>query len=139
MTNNRDLLTEAIADAKAVKDTAIANAKLALEEAFTPYLKNQLSAKLEEMDKKDDEVKEAKDLVCEIRLFMKRNRNIIYSTSYKNVHDVLQLYVYGYLLKLHYWARTFRTKDLSYYLVNFCIVIFNHFFPMPLCPFYLFP
>jgi len=61
MTNNRDLLTEAIADAKAVKDTAIANAKLALEEAFTPYLKNQLSAKLEEMDKKDDEVKEAKD------------------------------------------------------------------------------
>ena len=45
MTNNRDLLTEAIADAKAVKDTAIANAKLALEEAFTPYLKNQLSAK----------------------------------------------------------------------------------------------
>jgi len=60
MTNNRDLLTEAIADAKAVKDTAIANAKLALEEAFTPYLKNQLSAKLEEMDKKDDEVKEAK-------------------------------------------------------------------------------
>ena len=60
MTNNRDLLTEAIADAKAVKDTAIANAKLALEEAFTPYLKNQLSAKLEEMDK-DDEVKEAKE------------------------------------------------------------------------------
>jgi hypothetical protein len=58
---NRDLLTEAIADAKAVKETAIANAKLALEEAFTPYLKNQLSAKLEEMDKDDDEVKEAKE------------------------------------------------------------------------------
>ena len=31
-----NLLKEAIADAKAVKETAIANAKLALEEAFTP-------------------------------------------------------------------------------------------------------
>jgi len=52
MTNN-DLLKEAIADAKAVKETAIANAKLALEEAFTPHLKSMLSAKLEEMDKDD--------------------------------------------------------------------------------------
>jgi len=55
MTNNRDLLKEAIADAKAVKETAIANAKAALEEAFTPHLKSMLSAKLEEMDK-DEEV-----------------------------------------------------------------------------------
>ena len=54
MSNNRDLLTEAIADAKAVKETAIANAKLALEEAFTPHLKSMLSAKLEEIDKDDD-------------------------------------------------------------------------------------
>ena len=50
---NDDLLKEAIADAKAVKETAIANAKLALEEAFTPHLKSMLSAKLEEMDKED--------------------------------------------------------------------------------------
>jgi len=50
---NNDLLKEAIADAKAVKETAIANAKLALEEAFTPHLKSMLSAKLEEMDKED--------------------------------------------------------------------------------------
>ena len=54
MATNRDLLTEAIADAKAVKETAIANAKLALEEAFTPHLKSMLAAKLEEMDKEDD-------------------------------------------------------------------------------------
>ena len=51
---NKDLLKEAIADAKAVKEVAIANAKLALEEAFTPHLKSMLSAKLEEMDKEDD-------------------------------------------------------------------------------------
>ena len=54
---NRDLLKEAIAEAKSVKETAIANAKLALEEAFTPHLKSMLSAKLEEMDE-DEDVKE---------------------------------------------------------------------------------
>jgi Arc/MetJ family transcription regulator len=53
MTNNRDLLKEAIADAKAVKETAIANAKAALEEAFTPYLKEKLAAKLSEMDEEE--------------------------------------------------------------------------------------
>ena len=55
---NRDLLKEAIADAKALKETAIANAKAALEEAFEPRLKSMLSAKLEEMDK-EDELEEA--------------------------------------------------------------------------------
>ena len=56
---NTDLLKEAIADAKSVKETAIANAKLALEEAFTPHLKSMLSAKLEEMDKDDEDIDES--------------------------------------------------------------------------------
>jgi hypothetical protein len=47
---NRDLLKEAIADAKVVKETAIANAKLALEETFNPFMKERLSAVLAEMD-----------------------------------------------------------------------------------------
>jgi hypothetical protein len=51
---NRDLLKEAIADAKALKETAIANAKAALEEAFEPRLKSMLSAKLEEMEKEEE-------------------------------------------------------------------------------------
>ena len=50
---NREFLKEAIADAKAVKETAIANAKAALEESFTPHLKTMLAAKLEEMDAED--------------------------------------------------------------------------------------
>jgi len=50
---NRDFLKEAIADAKAVKESAIANAKVALEEAFTPHIKSMLAAKLEEMDNED--------------------------------------------------------------------------------------
>ena len=49
-----DILKEAISDAKAVRETALANAKMALEEAFTPQLKSMLSAKLKE-DEFDDE------------------------------------------------------------------------------------
>ena len=51
---NRDLLKEAIADAKAVKETAIANAKAALEEAFTPMLREKLAAKIAEMDELEE-------------------------------------------------------------------------------------
>ena len=70
---NRDLLKEAIADAKAVKETAIANAKAALEEAFTPHLKSMLAAKLEEMDKDEDveeamKTKEEKDMMEEFEV-----------------------------------------------------------------------
>ena len=65
--SNRDLLKEAIADAKTIKETAIANAKVALEEAFAPQLRSMLSAKLEEMEKEemeegyDEKMDEAKD------------------------------------------------------------------------------
>jgi len=64
------LLQEAIADAKAVRQTALLNAKAALEEAFTPKLQSMLSSKLkqemeddseEENDSKDTEVKEQDD------------------------------------------------------------------------------
>ena len=51
------LLKEAIADAKAVRETAIANAKIALEEAFTPRLQSILSRKLQaEMEGEEEEV-----------------------------------------------------------------------------------
>ena len=52
-----DILKEAIADAKAVRETALENAKMALEEAFTPQIKSMLSAKLKE-DDMDDEAEE---------------------------------------------------------------------------------
>jgi len=58
--SKNDLLKEAIADAKAVRETAIANAKLALEEAFTPKLQSMLSTKIaEEME---DELEEEEEL-----------------------------------------------------------------------------
>jgi len=59
MSTNRDLLKEAIADAKAVKETAIANAKAALEEAFTPQIKSMLAAQILAEEEEDDDLAEA--------------------------------------------------------------------------------
>ena len=59
-----DLLKEAIADAKAVRETALENARIALEEAFTPRLQSMLSKKIqsemevEEGEHEDEEEKE---------------------------------------------------------------------------------
>ena len=62
MKNNREMLKEAIAEARTVKETAIANAKLALEETITPKLKSMLAKRLEEMEvaeeMEENEVKE---------------------------------------------------------------------------------
>jgi len=58
---DRKLLKEAIADAKAVKETVIANAKAALEEAFTPQLKSMFAAKIQEMEEEDN-MEEAYDM-----------------------------------------------------------------------------
>ena len=57
-----NLLKEAIADAKAVKETALANAKIALEEAFTPKLQRMLSAKLAQEEDGEAEAAEDEDL-----------------------------------------------------------------------------
>lgn len=55
---NSKLLKEAIADAKAVRETALANAKIALEEAFTPRLQSMLSRKLQEELEGEEEKEE---------------------------------------------------------------------------------
>ena len=54
----KDILKEAIADAKAVREVALANAKAALEEAFTPKLQSMLSAKLSEELNEEDNMEE---------------------------------------------------------------------------------
>jgi len=55
---NKDLFKQAIAEAKSVREAAIANAKEALEETLTPHLKDMLAAKLQEMEDKSEEVEE---------------------------------------------------------------------------------
>ena len=58
----KDLLKEAITDAKAVRETALANAKLALEEAFAPRIQSMISSHLQQeaeeemMDDEDDDM-----------------------------------------------------------------------------------
>ena len=47
---NKDLFKQAIAEARSVREAAIANAKDALEETLTPHLKDMLAAKLQEME-----------------------------------------------------------------------------------------
>ena len=62
-----ELLKEAIADAKAVRETALANAKIALEEAFTPRIQSMLSAKLAEEEELDmEEEMEAPEMEAEM-------------------------------------------------------------------------
>jgi hypothetical protein len=50
---SRNLLEEAIADAKAVRESAIENAKLTLQEAFEPKLRSMIASQLEEMEKEE--------------------------------------------------------------------------------------
>ena len=54
----KELLKEAIADAKAVREVALQNAKMALEEAFDSKIKNMLSARLAEELEEDVELEE---------------------------------------------------------------------------------
>jgi len=65
--SNQDLYKQAIAEAKSVRETAIANAKLALEESLTPHLKELLAQKLQEMEEEEleEEVNEMEDTMEE--------------------------------------------------------------------------
>ena len=57
MSNTKQNLKDAIAEAKTIRETALAQAKLALEEAFTPQLQSMLAAKLNELEEEKDEDK----------------------------------------------------------------------------------
>jgi hypothetical protein len=61
--NTKDLLKEAIADAKAVRETALAQAKLALEESFMPRLTSMFNARLQE---KMDDLEEKDNMIDEL-------------------------------------------------------------------------
>ena len=57
-----DLLREAIADAKAVRETALENAKIALEEAFTPRLQSMLSKKIQSEMEDSEETEDSEEM-----------------------------------------------------------------------------
>lgn len=58
-----NLLKDALADAKAVRDSAYAQAKEVLEENFAPQLQKMIAAKLQEMEvKEEEELEEVENL-----------------------------------------------------------------------------
>ena len=86
-----DLLKEAIADAKAVKETALANAKIALQEAFAPRIENMLSAKLsedlsEDDDSNEDETRDTPVTQIDITRDMEKWMELI-QTQYETYRD----------------------------------------------------
>jgi hypothetical protein len=63
--SNKDLLKQAIAEAKTIREAAIANAKEALEETLTPHLKEMLAQKLQEMEEGEEEEKVMEENIYE--------------------------------------------------------------------------
>ena len=62
MSNNQQLFKDAIADAKTLREVAVANTKAALEESFMPRIQSMFERRVMEADeleeKKEDEIKE---------------------------------------------------------------------------------
>jgi hypothetical protein len=56
---NTKIFSEAIAETKAIRETAMANAKLALEEAFTPRIQEMMNTKLASLEE-DEDLEEAR-------------------------------------------------------------------------------
>ena len=112
-----DLLKEAIADAKAVRETALENAKMALEEAFTPRLQNMLSQKIQnEIEDEDDDKKEE-----DVDLEEREDDDDMESVDPMLIHD-LQVVNYNFKMyddgcnEYHYGV---ATSISHYHLVNF--------------------
>ena len=70
---NKDLFKQAVAEAKSVREAAIANAKEALEETLTPHLKDMLAAKLQEMEDKEVEEEVVNEVEEEVEETVEEN------------------------------------------------------------------
>jgi hypothetical protein len=55
MSNNQKLFKDAIADAKVLREVAIANAKTALEESFSPRIQSMFEKRIMEAEEIDEE------------------------------------------------------------------------------------
>ena len=71
---NKDLFKQAIAEAKSVREAAIANAKEALEETLTPHLKDMLAAKLQEMDDSSADEEVVKEIEGDVEEGMDKDK-----------------------------------------------------------------
>lgn len=79
------LLKDAIADAKAVRETALANAKLALEEAFAPKIQSMLSHKIkEDMGGEDEPMEEDEEIVMSDEMGSEEGEETTESRRFRN-------------------------------------------------------
>ena len=74
MSNNQQLFKDAIADAKTLREVAVANAKAALEESFMPRIQSMFERRV--MDA--DELEEMKDELEEKATYIVDKDNLIY-------------------------------------------------------------
>jgi len=68
MSKNKRLLQEAILDVKSIKELALENAKVSLEENFSPKMKSMLSKRILEMNSSDDDDNDDMDDMDDINL-----------------------------------------------------------------------
>ena len=87
---NKDLFKQAIAEAKSIREAAIANAKEALEESLTPHLKDMLAAKLQEMEDSTDEevVKELSEEEVEEGNYSEEEKDEAYVAEVEDEEEV---------------------------------------------------
>ena len=104
---NREMRKEAIAEAKTIKETAIANAKLALEEAFTPQLTAMFAEKLNKLDEEKEEVEESVDEMYSEKEEMEEALATI-QTLRNELNEVNLLNA-----KLLYVNKVFKAKNLT--------------------------
>ena len=110
-----DLLKEAIADAKAVRETALENAKIALEEAFTPRLQSMLSKKIQS------------EMYFNIFIPSKLHTGFIFEFPPPTAKNPYQWVKSNYFTsdfwfsKLEY-KQNFRTKTVHFYIINASLI-----------------
>ena len=97
---NREMLKEAIAEAKTIKETAIASAKAALEEAFTPQLTAMFAERLNEMDEEegvkenyssDDQDLSLEEILAELEATNEGDSKMEEEGMYENIDEDLML------------------------------------------------
>jgi hypothetical protein len=97
---NREMLKEAIAEAKTIKETAIASAKAALEEAFTPQLTAMFAERLNEMDEEegveenyssDDQDLSLEEILAELEATNEDDSEMEEEGMYENLDEDLML------------------------------------------------
>ena len=95
MSQNTKIFSEAIAEAKSIRETAMVNAKLALEEAFAPRMQEMMSNKLESLaeEMEEDDLEETYDDTMEGEISLEEliaELDSLEETSYTEEDETLE-------------------------------------------------